>query len=519
MKGNNLVLIGSLGLAGMFYLWLGGMWWKLGFSLVNTGFLILMVVLFGKTKKNWFWWMLWSGSLVLGGLVAIRSNSLVSGLNILLTIGLNLVLATLIKEVEAKLGFARLVASLFEFGGSWLKNMFKGVAHALNKLPKNLNISKKIFTGVILSIPLLLLFGALFYLADPIFANLIRRINLTRIDLRKLINFRNMSTLVFFGGVITIMRQTLSSDEGVFKAWKHVGEVQVASMILQGLFLIFAVIQIGYFGVTAETLRTMGISFSDYTRQGYGQMIIVCMLAWGIIYGLDYLKKSQKDIGDKNIKITNYLGWAFGAEILLFIAAATKRNWLYQSAYGFTQARLLGFWLSAWLATIVVITLIKFIKSEGEDFLVRRIIATSVVILIGLNIFNIDRTIAVMRPAKLVEGVDYKYMANLSSDALEMWDEILTKTEEEVGNKQVGGREGLSRLRVTVAIMGRKEEKLKRQSENNWNYWGNWNYADAKAWEKIQGYKDRMAILESKLDQIETEFRLIENTKREEVGN
>lgn len=514
MKNTKTVLLVTVGLSVLFYFWLTTDWWKIGFTVINSGFLVLLAAKFRNSiKNNKFWWAGWIASLILGGFLAIRSNEIINVLNVMTVILLNILLGVLAKEPKSDLEFIRLIETGATFLLSWFKALWGTGKAVLSRLPKKGNKGEKVIIGIIISLPLLAVFGGLFYAADPIFAQLINRMRLPEIDLSKIINIRTIFTLLFFGAMAAVLAHKLAEKKAGFRAWKYINETQIAGLILQGLFLIFTIIQIRYFGINTETLQQMGLTFSQYTRQGYSQMIISCLLAWGVVYGLDYLIRSQKVLGNKQITLSRLLSMTFMVEILIFVASATMRNWLYQNAYGFTQFRLLGFWLSLWIVAIVVITFIKIKRDKSVNFLVRNMILASLIILIGINIFNIDRTIAVTRPAKMAQGVDYEYMARLSNDAVEGWEDMFKDIEDRINKNEVTSVEEIGRLRYILNRVNDKEKQLELQSQNQWNFGGAWNASDAKAWEFLKTNRDRRENLEQKLNTLQTKFEIKEQEK------
>ena len=479
--------LAGVGLAGLFAIWLSANSWSLGFGIINALFLTSSAIYFKEIGKNNFLKIMWSFSLALGMMMAVRDNDFSRILSAAAVISLNIIMLAIAKAIEVKLDIIKIIlvhlGMVFEFFG--LIKLIKW-----NQKYDNETI-KKIIIGVVLAIPLLLVFGGLFYGADPIFAKLINQIRWPNIKINAELVWRIISSGVFFGAVLAVWRIKMAENTSVFK-FKKWTEVNIAVAILEVLIAIFCLIQIRYFFAGPEEFRKLGIVFSEYTRNGYNQMILASILAYGIITVL---------------KINSFLSWGMVSEILILIVSATKRNFIYQSVYGFTEIRLLGFFLSGWLVAMVLIVGYQMLKNKSDDWQMRAIILLSALTIVTLDIFNIDGTIVKTKPASYDWGIDYQYMANLSDDGYLGYDKILTELEARISNNKF---ENLDQVNESILLTNNlkwKYEKDQRYAKNNWNWLGAWNYSSSKSYKYLQDNHERINSIEEKLKKIESNLR------------
>ena len=382
------VYLSLSGLAAAGYIvWLRPGWWNLGFSILNTVFLVGVGMVFKRIKKDPFLIFLWLSSVVLGWFLTVRNFEVVRGFSLAGVLMLNILLITMAKRVGAKLDWVRVRQTI-------AVTVWKTISEAaelinLVKWLRSRGGTKlgPIAKGIVLAIPLLLVFGGLFYGADPIFAKLVDQIKWPSIKLDVKLVGEVMWAVGFFGLSMSMLEGKLAKRVKNRRILKLITETNVAVGVLEILLAIFAVIQVRYFLVSAETLKALGIVYSEYTRRGYGEMIIASLLAYGVVMWLDYSLRSQRKLGTKNVNLTKALSLLIVVEIAIFIVAATRRNYLYQAAYGFTRIRLLGFSLSAWMVAMLASLAGKIVKMKKADWFIRGTIIITTMSVILLNIF------------------------------------------------------------------------------------------------------------------------------------
>src|SRR5215471_2883239 len=146
--------------------------------------------------------------------------------------------------------------------------------------------------GVLLALPLILVFGWLFAGADPVFGNLVGKafnINMDFPDL--MVQLLIITACCWFAS--GYMRRVLANVEvpaqeepGGTRPDFGVVEISVALGLVNLLFLAFVVVQFKYFFGGGERVQTVaGLTYSEYARRGFFELVAVAALALPVLRG------------------------------------------------------------------------------------------------------------------------------------------------------------------------------------------------------------------------------------------
>jgi len=102
-----------------------------------------------------------------------------------------------------------------------------------------------------------------------------------------------------------------------------------------GLFAAFLLLQLSYLFGNPPALAGNGITFAEYARRGFGELTVVVTLATLLVLALD--RHALRGPLDGRVRL---LELALVLELELLLVSAFRRVWLYETAYGFTTARL-----------------------------------------------------------------------------------------------------------------------------------------------------------------------------------
>ena len=117
------------------------------------------------------------------------------------------------------------------------------------------------------------------------------------------------------------------------------------------LFLVFLAAQASaLFGGSEHVLKTAGLTYAEYARQGFGQLCVVTALTTVVLALVRFFAPEATD-SDRRVKRGTVM--ALVALALLVVASALHRLWLYQDAYGFTTARVGAALAELWLALVL----------------------------------------------------------------------------------------------------------------------------------------------------------------------
>ncbi|OZM83339.1 DUF4153 domain-containing protein [Pseudonocardia sp. MH-G8] len=187
--------------------------------------------------------------------------------------------------------------------------------------------------------------------------------------------------------------------------------------LLVGLFALFVGVQFAtLFGSDAHVVATTGLTYAEYARSGFWQLLAVTVLALGVVLLASRFAPAPS-AADRAWK-RGLLG-ALTALTLVIVASALSRMWLYQEAYGFTTLRLLVLACELWLGACFLLVLVAVVRLHAKP-LVREMAAAGLVALLALAVLNPDRFIAAHNVTRhaLTGELDQIYLATLSADAV-----------------------------------------------------------------------------------------------------
>lgn len=123
-----------------------------------------------------------------------------------------------------------------------------------------------------------------------------------------------------------------------------------AAVILGGvltLFVVFLALQARYLGGGDAALARFGLTYAEYARRGFGELVVVAVLSLGLLIALDaFTERSAPGY---------FVGMGAGmlGAVLLMLASAAYRLALYVRAFGWTTTRFLVAVFMAWLAVVL----------------------------------------------------------------------------------------------------------------------------------------------------------------------
>ncbi len=357
---------------------------------------------------------------------AWRDSPAIAALNILA-----LVVTGSLAILRAQGGRVR-VSSLFEYA---LGSVIAGLNAAFAVLPLVLNdVRWKELTGqrwsgramafgrgVLLSVPPLLIFGRLFMGADAVFESLMK--NVVHLNFQTLVKHGLVFTFLAWttGG---FLRGALLGKERVWVAEKRpqffplgIIETAVVLGLVDILFLSFVAVQVRYFfGGASLVQATTGLSYSEYARRGFFELVTVAALVLPLLLLAHWMLRKENAAHERLFRAL--------AEIqilLLFVimASAFERMRLYQQEYGLTEQRLYPTAFMAWLAIVFVWFAATVLRGRRESFAFGALVA-GYVLIVTLHVLNPDALIARTNAARALEGrkFDARYAASLSADAV-----------------------------------------------------------------------------------------------------
>jgi Domain of unknown function (DUF4173) len=277
-----------------------------------------------------------------------------------------------------------------------------------------------------LGVLLLVIFGALFASADPAFDRIINAA-IPKIDEGTVI--RSIFLAAFVGGsllgavFLLANPSTLGDVEArpIRSVRRLEWAVPVGAVLIA--FAAFVAVQVTvFFGDRDYVMRTVGLTFAQYARKGFWQLLVVTMLTL-VVMAVAGRVAPRAGRGDR-ILLRVLLG-ALAAGALVVVASALWRMSVYEEAYGFTRLRVFVSAFEIWLGALFVLVLVAGVRLRAK-WLAPAVVAAWVLTLIGLAALNPDRFIAEQNIARFHHGanLDVAYLSTLSSDAAPALDRL-----------------------------------------------------------------------------------------------
>ncbi|WP_430498893.1 DUF4153 domain-containing protein [Micromonospora trifolii] len=278
----------------------------------------------------------------------------------------------------------------------------------------------RIVTSLAVSAVLLTLFGLLFSSADAVFANLVGGL-LPDIAPAGVIGW--MLRLILIGGGLLGGAYLVSRPpdlEGLRPASSrpaHRLEWTLPLVLLDALFAVFVLVQLTVlFGGAGHVLRTAGLTYAQYARGGFWQLLAVTALTL-LVIAIAARRAPKATRGDR-LLVRVLLG-TLTALSLVIVASALYRMQVYADAYGATRLRLVVSTVELWLGLLFVLVGVAVARLRA-DWLPRLVVGTAVLALLGLALLNPDRLIAERNVDRYLETgrLDVSYLSGLSADAV-----------------------------------------------------------------------------------------------------
>ena len=196
-------------------------------------------------------------------------------------------------------------------------------------------------------------------------------------------------------------------------------ETLVVLVAVDVLFALFAVVQVVYLFGGADTLAAIGVTYSDYARQGYFQLVGVVGLAGLLLLGAHEIAGRSRAF---LVAALTLLGLT-----AVILASAAVRLELYQGAYGWTELRFFVAASIGWLAACVALAIMLLAGNRmrwlPHGLAMSAAAVTLVVSALGPQAFVMHQNLARVLDPSLVApgghaGLDLDYGITLGDDAI-----------------------------------------------------------------------------------------------------
>lgn len=212
----------------------------------------------------------------------------------------------------------------------------------------------------------------------------------------------------------------------------RLGAVEAATVVLvvDALFAVFVALQLAYLFGGRDTLAVAGLTYADYARRGFFELVVVAILAGTLVMTLHAVAAARSRV-------------LLGASLALLgltavvLLSALLRLRLYQAAYGWTELRFVVLFAILWLGAALAVAAVLLVTDRTRWVLhalgVALLVTVAAMNLVGPQAFvaqrNLDRA---LNPGLVADGgrtgLDAAYLAELGDEAVvpivEAWDRL-----------------------------------------------------------------------------------------------
>lgn len=354
--------------------------------------------------------------------------------------------------------------------------------------------ARAVARGLLVAVPLLLLFGGLLAAADAVFERVID--NAFGFDLSNVFTHILVTASVAWivGGFLraalleskaaeadSLMAGKANVNDGATRPEPQRGapnangflspgviEIGVVMGSLNLLFLSFVVVQLRYFFGGAELIEsTVGLTYAEYARRGFFELVAVAALVLPILLVADWLvRRGGKLLCRRIFRLSaGTLIWL----LFVIMASAVQRMRLYQGEYGLTELRFYTTVFMGWLALVFVWFVLTVLRDRRQRFAFGALVA-GFLLIGGLHVLNPDELIVRtnISHTNVRRSFDADYAASLSADAVPAL------------IKALPGMNGPDRRLVAHRLL----ERFPARGHADWR---SWNWARARARRTVHG--------------------------------
>ncbi|PWU47905.1 DUF4173 domain-containing protein, partial [Micromonospora globispora] len=278
---------------------------------------------------------------------------------------------------------------------------------------------RRVTGSVIATVVVLLVFGALLSSADAAFSQVLSAIvpEIGGGTVFRGIFLAAVGALIAVAAVYTLAAPPdLSTVDR--RSRRSLGLVEWAPPIgaLAALFAGFVAVQFTVlFGGQRHVLKTAGLSYAQYARSGFWQLLFVTLLTLAVLGGVSRWASRERKTERTLLRVL--LGLLSALSVVI-VVSALSRMYTYQKVYSFTGERIFVMAFELLLGTVFVMILVAGIRWRGR-WIPGATVGLAVVMLLSLAVLNPEDYAAQRNIARYKQTgkIDAWYLRALSADA------------------------------------------------------------------------------------------------------
>ena len=303
-----------------------------------------------------------------------------------------------------------------------------------------------ILRGLLIALPFLLVFGFLLASADLVFEQFMKDLLNFKIPPALLRLFWQALVVIAVAWVVAgafayaldrreaerffVLNAARQAREPIFT----LGYIEAMTVLVavDAMLLLFGWIQFTYLFGGEAALTSEGITYAEYARRGFAELVVVAIVSLGLILALYRVTHFETARQERRFGM---LATLMIALVLVLLASAFQRLRLYEAAYGYTRLRLYAHVFIVWLGVLLVwLPATRWMRrlrpawrvSFGFGTLAAALLFTLTLDLLQPDVFIARQNLARFeRTGKL----DVRYLTWLSDDAVPVLADVLPRLE------------------------------------------------------------------------------------------
>lgn len=276
----------------------------------------------------------------------------------------------------------------------------------------------RVVRGIVLALPLVLIFAALFASADPVFESMYR--NLFNIDMQQV--FVHAAVIGVAGWLaggyareLVVLKRRAEILALPESGGLSFSEIRIVLGAVVFVFLLFDVIQLNVlFGGREFVVTHTNLTYAEYARRGFFDLAIAAALVLPLLLFADWVAPRNENQDREFRALSSVLLGLLGVVLL----SALQRMRIYQLSFGLTELRVYTMAFMIWLALVLAWLGATVLRGRRDRFVPGAAILGITMIFV-LHVLNPDRLIAEVNLQRAGEGLgfDVSYVTTLSADA------------------------------------------------------------------------------------------------------
>ncbi len=292
-----------------------------------------------------------------------------------------------------------------------------------------------VLRGSVLAAPVLVVFAAFMFSADPAFGRLFDP--LAALELDVVGEHLVVIGAIAWGTAGTVHAALLARDaaaparDGIVATAGRLlrdrldalrigaRETTVALMLVNALLVTFGLLQLRWLFGGADALQAAGVTVAEYARRGFGELVVLTLLALPLLLLANALSADGAAPTAPRPRAYRIASGLLVALVLVLLVSAADRLRLYVDSFGLSLARCFAAALMTWLGIVFAWAAVTLLRGRPGRFAAGAI-GAGWALLLALHVVNPEARVAEVNLARAAAGrtVDTAYLQELGPDAV-----------------------------------------------------------------------------------------------------